>query len=204
MKRFWVFFEASCATLALSLVVLFCVYAFRASSEGAAAWVQAIGSVAAIMASARLTRWQIAKQQKYDQDAERSLMKRRVKLVREVGEQAFSLINEIRVNIEAGDRAFTEYFARHFDQNHFEIVQSALSEIALWELPSPELILPVIVLRNAMARSLEAARELMESPRYAGATPRRIKQNEFLRKVQEQWGYAQNAMENIDTVEKSI
>lgn len=58
MKKIWFCIETGFALLALALVVLFCVCAFRSYSDGAAAWVQAVGSIAAIVAA-----WQISNNQ---------------------------------------------------------------------------------------------------------------------------------------------
>jgi hypothetical protein len=64
MKKFRLYLEAMFAVLALALVTLFCVYAFRTNSEGAAAWIQAVGSIAAIIAAWRISTEQYRRDQK--------------------------------------------------------------------------------------------------------------------------------------------
>lgn len=49
MKKVWRWIEAGFALCALGIVTVFLVYAFRMHSDGAAAWVQAVGSIAAII-----------------------------------------------------------------------------------------------------------------------------------------------------------
>jgi hypothetical protein len=110
MKKIWMCIEAAFAVTALALVVAFCIYTFRTNSEGAAAWVQAVGSIVAILASARLTRWQLAKQQKHADDSATEQIERRIQIVCQLGNEAFSLISEIRTNLR-GNEEIREYFA---------------------------------------------------------------------------------------------
>ncbi|HDV6327489.1 TPA: hypothetical protein RJR39_003582 [Burkholderia cenocepacia] len=48
MKKVWHWIEVGFALCAIGVVTVFLVYAFKAHSEGAAAWIQAVGSIAAI------------------------------------------------------------------------------------------------------------------------------------------------------------
>lgn len=71
MIRVWQRIEICFALAALAIVVAFLVYAFKLHSDGAAAWVQAIGSIAAIIGAFEVGRRQAdaARKQAIDMNA---------------------------------------------------------------------------------------------------------------------------------------
>jgi len=89
LKRFWWWFEAGVALLALTIFALAC-HVMWPDKDGMAAWVQAMGSIVAIAGSAYMVWWQVDKQVRRERDDRIKESRERMLLAqREVANIAF-------------------------------------------------------------------------------------------------------------------
>lgn len=155
--RFYV--EIGFAVTALLLVTLFCVYAFKHAGDGAATWVQAFGSIAAILGSAATVGWQLKRQRDDERRRHNYSILRRIRQMEAICTEAVFLINQLDENV-IGDREASNYFNMVHDPSHFSMVRAAIESVSLWDLPTEDLITPFILLRKAVTRSFDIAETL--------------------------------------------
>jgi hypothetical protein len=132
-----------------------------------AAWFQAVGSVAAIWASVRMVRWQIDQQREADAKKTRDQDDQRRRVVLQIAEEAASILQEMAANFSS-EPSVRRYLKERYDPRHIEAVAHTLKEVPVWQLPEPELVMPIVVIRKAVARAGAAAARLY--PKRAAVT----------------------------------
>ncbi|UKV75192.1 hypothetical protein FOC29_28195 [Burkholderia vietnamiensis] len=118
------------------------------SPELMAAWVQATGAIGAILASGWLVKWQFDNQRALQiADHQESLRIRAMHLI-VIANEALTTVN-LMVASFSSDEDADRFLKGEHDPNRIEVIGLALREIPVLELPSTELVLPVIMLRSA-------------------------------------------------------
>ncbi|MET3627171.1 hypothetical protein [Burkholderia sp. 572] len=169
------------------------------SPELMAAWVQATGAIGAILASGWLVKWQFDKQRALQiADQQESLRIRAMHLIA-IANEALTTVN-LMVSSFSSDEDADRFLKGEHDPNRIEVIGLALREIPVLELPSTELVLPVIMLRSACERISDASRALSEMKvQYLGQHyPERVNTLEH-KVLVEQAGYVDNARDQIVT-----
>lgn len=167
------------------------------SPELMAAWVQATGAIGAILASGWLVKWQFDKQRALQVDEQREKIRTRgMHLVYIAGDAEIACANLI--SSFTSDEDLHRFLHQDYDPNRLEVIGAALREIPVLELPSSELVLPVVMLRAACERASIAAQQLLAiSFVYIGQNaPARIDTTEA-KVIVEQLGYIKYAKDEI-------
>ncbi|AIO47875.1 hypothetical protein DM44_3133 [Burkholderia cepacia] len=184
-------------TVLAGIAATIIISAFGATSAGTkaynpelmAAWVQATGAIGAILASGWLVKWQFDKQRTLQIEEQREKLRTRGMHLVHIAEDAEVACSNL-VSSFTSDEDLHRFLHEDYDPNRLEVIGVALREIPVLELPSPELVLPVVMLRAACERASIAAQRLLEiSFVYIGQTaPERIDTNE-VKIIVEQLGY---------------
>ncbi|QND94731.1 hypothetical protein SY91_02141 [Burkholderia cenocepacia] len=157
MKRISQLIEVAFALCALALVVAFLVYAFRSHSDGAAAWVQAVGSIAAIWAAYRISDREAAIQRRIAKEEAAAMLDQRKMTVAELMEHLASLCHRLGVNVDAAAIGYIDV-TFYYRSSEFTFSIKSLESIDLIELHSPNLVRGII----GMVNEAGAAQELMD------------------------------------------
>ncbi|HEM7888511.1 hypothetical protein [Burkholderia cepacia] len=159
------------------------------SPELMAAWVQATGAIGAILASGWLVKWQFDKQRAMQVDEQREKVRTRGMHLVHIAEDAEVACSNL-VSSFTSDEDLHDFLHQNYDPNRLEVIGVALREIPVLELPSSELVLPVVMLRAACERASIAAQQLLEiSFVYIGqSAPQRVNTIEA-KVIVEQLGY---------------
>lgn len=167
------------------------------SPELMAAWVQATGAVGAILASGWLVKWQFDKQRALQIADQQERIRTRAMHLVQIANEALTTVN-LMVSSFSSDKDADQFLTEEHDPNRIEVIGLALREIPVLELPSTDLVLPVIMLRAACERISDASRTLSAmTVRGVGQHfPERV--NTLEHKVLiEQAGYIDNAKTQI-------
>ncbi|RQT38361.1 hypothetical protein [Burkholderia contaminans] len=166
MKKVWQLIEAGFALCALGLVFAFLVYAFKAHSDGAAAWVQAVGSVAAIWAAYKISDREAATQRKNAKEEAAAIQAQRCEAVGKLMENTASLC--YRLSISRFDYGLGYFDVGGYRSSDFTFAIKSLEAIDLMSLQSPELVHGVI----GMVNETRAAQQLMDEALKRQVAPR--------------------------------
>ncbi|WP_175920348.1 hypothetical protein [Burkholderia pyrrocinia] len=114
-----------------------------------------------------------------------------------IANEALTTVN-LMVSSFSSDGDADQFLKEEHDPNRIEVIGLALREIPVLELPSTELVLPVIMLRSACERISDASRALseMEVQTLGQHYPERVNTLEH-KVLVEQAGYVDNARHQI-------
>lgn len=126
-----------------------------------AGWVQAFGSIAAILASGVIAAWQMNVTKR---DAERDRLDRGMALVEAVGTLAHSFLQEMAsMAARFQDRESALDLRRHrSDDSIFKNIELSVLDIPLQDLPDRETIKLMVNFRNLVFTSRSAVGELLD------------------------------------------
>jgi hypothetical protein len=151
MKILMNFIEAGFAIVALLLACLFCTYAWPEAKYGLAAWVQAIGSIGAIIGAITIASRQNQHARKVASDDRRHDEHNRLVSVLAIAVQASEVCFGVKARWDSG--------IRHFDSNGdvdmLAGCHASLQSIPLLEVPGGQVTLWLAVVPSAVKR-LEA------------------------------------------------
>jgi hypothetical protein len=152
---------------AIAAVII--ISAFGATSAGTrpyqadymASWMQAIGSIAAIVASVAMVRWQMNAEHERQIHDEQRRVELRVEVVLRILAEAHGWIEHVAANTRTDDDVRTN-ISRVFDEHTIATNQAALDGIPLWDLPSSDFVTPIIQFKHASARVIQSLRVIKE------------------------------------------
>jgi hypothetical protein len=146
------------AIATISFGALFFHYQPHTSAD-MAAWVQAVFSVIAIVATVATVHWQTQNESRA-RDSERTAQNRvRIELVIRVAAEATDCLTHVCENTATNVLA-REYMTAHSEEELFGAILAALQAVPIWELPSSELLTPLLIVRKAFSKSYDAMRML--------------------------------------------
>ncbi|MDS0850427.1 hypothetical protein [Burkholderia cenocepacia] len=139
------------------------ISAFGATSAGTqpykteymASWLQAIGSISAIVASVVLVRWQMDAERSRQELAEKKRIELRVEVVLRILAEAHGWISLVAANMKTDDDVRMSV-SRVFDEYTIATLQAALDGIPLWDLPSSDFVTPIIQFKQATVRVIQS------------------------------------------------
>ena len=150
MKRIWEWVEVGFALVGLGVVIAFLIYAFKLHSEGAAAWIQAIGAIGAIIGAFTVASNQAKNDRRQALDLRRLERKQGRAGIRAVAEHA----NREAIAIELAFKAMPPFAFQMFVQNTPVIsipdAIRALESIPLHETASADAVAGFIGLKSAL------------------------------------------------------
>ncbi|VWD55895.1 hypothetical protein [Burkholderia contaminans] len=146
MKRIWQFFEIGFAMCSLALVVAALVYAFKTYSDGAAAWVQAVGSIAAIWAAYKISDREAALQRRNAKEEAASALAQRHEAVAELMENTARLCYQVGKSKIEYDIGY--FWPRDYRSSDFTFAIKSLEAIDLMSLQSTYLVRGIIGMVN--------------------------------------------------------
>lgn len=133
-----------------------------------ASWVQAIGSIVAIVASVAMVRWQMSAERERQVHDERKRVELRVEVVLRILAEAHGWIDLVAANTKTDDDVRTK-IPHVFDEDRIAAIQAALDGIPLWDLPSSDFVTPIIQFKHAASRVFQSLHvikaELLQNPR---------------------------------------
>ena len=150
MKKLWQFFEVGFALCALALVVAALVYAFKTYSDGAAAWVQAVGSIVAIVGAVWATKIQtkvaidaVLTQHKLEREERR-------KAAKAIVEAAMFRASDIRKQFTSAARVdeVQSLIRKSYDKTILDGLAHAMYGIPVHELGSSVAVTELLLLRD--------------------------------------------------------
>ncbi|MCA8430073.1 hypothetical protein [Burkholderia seminalis] len=151
------------------------ISAFGATSAGTqpyktdymASWMQAIGSIAAIVASVALVRWQMNAERSRQELAEQKRIELRVEVVLRILAETHGWIGVIAANMKTDEDVRVNVW-RVIDEHTIATLQTALDGIPLWDLPSSDFVTPIIQFKHSAARVFQSLHvikaELSQNP----------------------------------------
>ncbi|AOK00380.1 hypothetical protein [Burkholderia vietnamiensis] len=142
MKRIWQWIEVIFAVVALGIVVTFLVYAFKLHSDGAAAWVQAIGSIAAIFGAFQVGQRQADAARKQALEMDEALHRRKLEAVGAIVQGAW---NDIFATSQLLTKMPPEVFLMSLKLPFYSLSESlvALAGVPLYELGSYKAVMSI-------------------------------------------------------------
>ncbi|WP_369658416.1 hypothetical protein [Variovorax sp. V15] len=133
----------------------------------AAAWVQAVGSILAILAAGFFVRWQHDLEQESNRRAERELRRRKLDVVVELARATSHSIGYIRDYFPSRQAVHEIALgARFFDRRVVESLGVHLGEIPLYELDDAVLVNEILVLRVNSQHMRDVVARLLERHRH--------------------------------------
>ncbi|WP_253192962.1 hypothetical protein [Burkholderia cenocepacia] len=163
MRKVWQWIEVGFAIVALGIVLAFLVYAFKRQSEGAAAWIQAIGSIAAILGAYWIGERQSAANLKHAREMDERALRRRLDAYIAVVEGARDQAGNVARLASSLNRAD---FYRTWEGQNGPILAGALTaveQIPLQELGSATAVRALIIIKSALSQMVQTVHDRMES-----------------------------------------
>ncbi|KVF27621.1 MULTISPECIES: hypothetical protein [Burkholderia] len=148
MKKVWQWVEVGFAMCALGIVTAFLVYAFKEHSEGAAAWIQAVGSIGAIIGAYYIGRWQAAAAEIQAKRVRDEILKGKQLAARAIADAAYGEVKA--ANNAIGDTYLVWRHWFHYRPSVFSAQIEAISRLQLFELDDADAMRSIIDLQNSM------------------------------------------------------
>lgn len=133
------------------VVILACTYAWPEDRFGMAAWVQAIGSVGAIIGAVLVMKWQSQEAAQLAQKMDDRALARRLSAVESIVEHAYNLSEVLRVRTQPVND-YHDYFFSNVSPEDIDTALNALSEIPLHTLESFKMVRAVQQIRQKLQR----------------------------------------------------
>ncbi|MBU9420032.1 hypothetical protein [Burkholderia multivorans] len=169
--KYWKHVLAAIGGISAVIVISF----FGATSAGTApykadymaSWMQAIGSIVAIVASVAVVLWQMNSERERRARDDRKRAELRVEVVLRILAEAHGWIGVVAANTRTDDDVRINV-SRVFDRDTIATIQAALDGIPLWDLPSSDFVTPIIQFKHALARVVQSlhviTQELSRNP----------------------------------------
>lgn len=150
MKKAWLVLELGFAIAALLLVSLFCAYAWPDKEFGLSGWVQAFGSIAAIIGAFYIGKHQADIQLAVASKARQDLLQDRHSTVKSVVDRAYQKCLNIEPEVQKeGDLGNLAFVMTYHDADFSNAIQ-LLDAAPIFDLGSGQLVEGLLSLRAAM------------------------------------------------------
>jgi hypothetical protein len=150
MKKAWLVLELGFATVALLLVSFFCAYAWPDKEFGLSGWVQAFGSIAAIIGAFYIGRHQADVQLAVAEKARKDVLADRNSTVKSIADRAYQRCWNIKPDLEGEGELGNLVFFISYRETDFSNAIKLLDAAPHFELGSGQLVEGILVLRDAM------------------------------------------------------
>ncbi|MBR7961202.1 hypothetical protein KDW41_12180 [Burkholderia vietnamiensis] len=157
---------------------------------------QSIATTLAIFGAFRVALYQHRLDSRAQRRTEKARTELRVDLVMRLAKEAEDTLQLI-VECTTSTRSAREYLLENADKSAFNHLQLALDAIPIWDLPSSDLVTPVLMIRQAFARASIALEGLSREVRSVAFAARDITESPARKILVEQAGYAQYALRVI-------
>ncbi|AJX30693.1 hypothetical protein [Burkholderia oklahomensis] len=157
MKKIWQCVEIGFALTALGIVVTFLIYAFKGRGDGVAAWVQAVGSIAAIWAAYKISEREATAQRRNAREEAANALAQRRETVVELMEDTATMCHNLG---QLATDNVADYIAlSDYRSSDFAYAIESLEAIDLISLQSVHLVRGII----GMVKETRAAQQLMDA-----------------------------------------